>query len=111
MTGKFIVLSGILLLFVCMPGAFCDDDNVVSESVKSVGNLVVETTKAVGNVLETTAKTFDPDENTDEGNKGYIIRYSDSNKRSKEITQTVSEDKFSGQEYRGKLTTGAYNGK
>ncbi|MCK9555781.1 hypothetical protein M0R36_08220 [bacterium] len=111
MTGKFVVLSGILLLFFCMPGAFCDDDNVVSESVKSVGNLVVETTKAVGNVLETTAKTFDPDENPTGGNKGYIISDSDIDERSKEITQAVSEDKFSGQKYRGKLTTGTYNGK
>lgn len=110
MTSESIVLSAILTLFFCVTGAFCDD-NVVSESVKSVGNLVVETTKAVGNVLETTAKTFDPDQNPQNGNKGYIIRDSDIDERSKEITQAVSEDKFSGQQYRGKLTTGAYNGK
>lgn len=110
MTGKYIVLSAVLTLFFCVAGAFCDD-NVVSESVKSVGNLVVETTKAVGNVLETTAKTFDPDQNPAGGNKGYIISDSNTDERSKEITQAVSEDKFSGQKYRGKLTTGTYNGK
>ncbi|MDD5644615.1 MAG: hypothetical protein PHO00_04115 [bacterium] len=109
MTGKLLLLN---LGFLCIfsQAVFCDD-NIVSESVKGVGNLVVETTKAVGNVLDTTVKTFNPDDGTGEGNKGYIIKSSDADEYSKKITQDITESEFSSQKYRGKLTTGAYTGK
>ncbi|MCK5161543.1 MAG: hypothetical protein KAQ99_08225 [Candidatus Aureabacteria bacterium] len=89
--------------------AFAEDD-VVTESVKSVGNLIIATGKSVGAVLETAVKTFNPEE----GNKGYVVGEPPVGEaKTKKATESVMEEdnKFSSQKYKGKLTLGTYEEK
>ena len=105
---KNVIVLLIFGLYVFNP-AFAEDD-VVTESVKGVGNLVIQTGKSVGAVLETAVKTFNPEE----GNKGYVVgKPPVVEAKTEKATESVMEEdnKFSSQKYKGKLTLGTYEEK
>ncbi len=110
---KEIEMKNLIVLLVfslyVFNSVFAEDD-VVTESVKSVGNLVIATGKSVGAVLETAVKTFNPEE----GNKGYVVGESPVvEAKTEKATKSVMEEdnKFSSQKYKGKLTLGTYEEK